>query len=155
MMQHLSLFTEESCFGLLVRLSLPIPDTWCLSTCPYTKCTSTVDAKGLHLLTYGMGPGRVRLHDHIVRQWHSSTLSTGLRVRVEPRGLYQDQRWTDIVIPDLQGSQNLHLNFCATHPCLPSNVATASTSPRSSCCQEGECKGGLQGLCWNVPAIAG
>ena len=71
--------------------------------------------------------------------------NTSLRVRVEPRGLYQHQRWTDIVIPDLQGGQNFQLDFYATHPCLPPNVATASTSPRSSCSQEGEREeGGLQ-----------
>ena len=76
-----------------------------------------------------MGPDRVGLHDHMVRAWHSPILSTDLHAIVEPCGLYQDQRRPDIVVPGFQGGQDLHLDFSATHPCLLSNVATASTTP--------------------------
>ena len=76
-----------------------------------------------------MGPACVRLHDYIAGVWHSAILSTGLSARVEPRSLYRDQRRPDIVVPTFQGGQDLHLDFSATHHCLPSNVATASTTP--------------------------
>ena len=128
MMQHFSQ-PAEFCLGVLMYLGLPIPDTQCVSSYPNTKYTSAIDANGLHLLTCGVGPGRMRLHDHMVRVWHIAIVSTGLRVRVQPRGLYQDQCWPDIVIPNFQGGQDLHLDFSATHPGLPSNVDTASNSP--------------------------
>ena len=64
----------------------------------------------------------------MVRVWHSAILSTGLRATVEQRGLYPDQRRPDIVVPDFANGESLHLDFSATHPCLPSNVAASSRS---------------------------
>ncbi len=127
--QHLSLTQEEFRLGVLMRLGMTIPVSHGFSTCPNPKCPSAVDSKGLHLLTCGMGPGRVRLHDRMVRAWHSLILSTGLRASVEPRGLYTDQRRPDIVIPDFQEGRGMHLDFSLTHPCLPSNISTATHTP--------------------------
>ena len=127
--QTLSLTSEEFRLGVLMRLGMPIPESRGLLTCPNSKCTSAVDSEGMHLLTCGMGPGRVRLHDRMVRAWNSLILSTGLRTCVEPRGLYQDQRRPDIVIPDFHDGRGMHLDLSLTHPCLPSNVSPASHTP--------------------------
>ena len=127
--QHHSLSAEEFRLGVLMRLSMRIPEASALLTCPNPKCPAAVDGEGLHLLTCGIGPGRVRLHDRMVRSWNSLILSTGLRSQVEPRGLYTDQRRPDIVVPDFEAGRDLHLDFSATHPCLPINLASASITP--------------------------
>ena len=126
--QHHALNPEEFSSGIRMRLGLPVPLARGMSSCPNRKCSAAVDAEGLHLLSCGMGPGRVRLHDRMVRAWHSAILCTGLRATVEPRGLYPDQRRPDIVVPDFENGRNLHLDFSATHPCLPSNIAVSSRS---------------------------
>ena len=112
-----------------MRLGLPIPLTRGLTICPNSKCSATVDPDGLHLLTCNKGPGRVRLHDGMVRAWHSLIISTGLRAMVEQRGLYPDQRGPDIVVPDFSEGRELQLDFSATHPCLPTNLNLASRDP--------------------------
>ena len=127
--QHHVLTSEEFSSGVLMRLGLPLPVARGLSSCPNPRCTASIDAEGRHLLTCGMGPGRVRLHDRMVRAWHSLILSSGLRATVEQRGLYPDQRRPDIVVPDFEAGKSLHLDFSATHPCLPSNVVASSRSP--------------------------
>ena len=53
-------------------------------------------------------------------------LSTGLQATVEQWRLYHDQRRLDIVVADFSEGRSLHLDFSATHPCLPSNIATSS-----------------------------
>ena len=127
--QHLTLSTDVFCIGILMRLGLPIPLTRGLTICPNSKCSATVDPEGLHLLTCNKGPGRVRLHDGMVRAWHSLIISTGLRAMVEQRGLYPDQRRPDIVVPDFSEGRELQLDFSATHPCLPTNLNLASRDP--------------------------
>ena len=89
----------------------------------------TVDPEGLHLLTCNKGPGRVRLHNDMVRAWHSLMILTGLRAMVEQRGLYPDQRRPDIVVADFSGGRELQLDFSATHPCLPTNLNLTSRDP--------------------------
>ena len=126
--QHHALNPEEFSSGIRMRLGLPLPLARGMSSYPNRKCSAAVDAEGQHLLMCGMGPGRVRLHDRMVRVWHSAILSTGLRATVEQRGLYPDQRRPDIVVPDFANGESLHLDFSATHPCLPSNVAASSRS---------------------------
>ena len=95
--QHLTLSSDVFSIGILMRLGLPIPLTRGLTICPNSKCSATVDPEGLHLLTCNKGPGCVRLHDGVVRAWHSSIISNGLRAMVEQCGLYPDQRRPDIV----------------------------------------------------------
>ena len=112
-----------------MRLGLPIPSASHLFVCLNRNCGEKVDPQGFHLLTCGKGPGCVSLHDRLVRAWHSLILSTGLRARVEPRGLCVDERRPDIMVPDFDSGWDLHLDFSATHPCLPSNVGAASKSP--------------------------
>lgn len=138
--QHLSLTQEEFRLGVIMRLGMTIPEFHSSSVCPNPKCSSTMDSKGLHLLTCGMGPGRVRLHDRMVRAWHSLILSTGLRASVEPRGLYTDQRRPDIVIPDFQDGRGVHLDFSLTHPCLSSNVSTSARSPGAAAAKREQTK---------------
>ena len=127
--QHLTLSTDVFCIGILMRLGLPIPLTRGLTICPNSKCSATVDPEGLHLLTCNKGPGRVCLHDGMVRAWHSLIISAGLRAMVEQRGLYPDQRRPDIVAPDFSEGRELQLDFSATHPCLPTNLNLASRDP--------------------------
>ena len=62
-----SLNSEEFCLGILMRLGLPIPSASHLSVCLNCNCGEKVDPQGLHLLTCGKGPGRVRLQDRLVR----------------------------------------------------------------------------------------
>ena len=109
-----------------MRLGLALPVTRGMSTCPNPKCSASVDPEGLHLLSCSKGPGRVRLHDGMVRAWHSMILSAGLRATVEQRGLYPDCRRPDIVVPDYCDGRELQLDFSATHPCLPTNLPHAS-----------------------------
>ena len=124
--QHLSLIPEEFTLGVQMRLGMPIPMARELSTCPNHNCSAPLDQEGFHLLTCGKGPGRVRFHDRLVRVWHGMVLSTGLRASVEKRDLYSDSRRPDIVVPDWQAGAELHLDFSATHPCLPSYVSSSS-----------------------------
>ena len=126
--QYHSLNSDEFRLGILMRLGLPIPSASLVSVCPNRNCGAKIDPQGLHLLTCGKGPGRVRFHDRLVRVWHSLILTTGLRARVEPRGLYEDACRPDIMVPDFEVGRDLHLDFSATNPCLPSNVAAASRS---------------------------
>ena len=109
-----------------MHLGLPMPQANGMLSCPNPKCKASIDAEGLHLLTCSKGPGRVRLHDRMVRAWHSAILPSRLQATVEQRGLYHDQRRPDIVVPDFSEGRSLHLDFSATHPCLPSNTATSS-----------------------------
>ncbi len=94
-------------------------------------------------------------HDRMVNAWHSLILSTGLRASLEPRGLYSDQRRPDIVIPDFQQGRGLHLDLSLTHPCLTSNVATASHAPGAAVAKRERKKGDLQGLHRFLPATGG
>ena len=121
--QHHALSPEEFSSGLRMRLGLPMPQANGMLSCPNQKCKASIYEEGLHLLTCSKGPGRVRLHN---RTWHSAILSTGLQATVEQRGMYHDQRCPDIVVPDFSKGRSLHLDFSATHPCLPSNIATSS-----------------------------
>ena len=130
--QHLTLNSDVFSICILMRLGLPIPLTTGLTICPNSKCSATVDPEGLHLLTCNKGPGRVRLHDGMVRAWHSLIISTGLRAMVEQHGLYPDQRRLDIVVPDFSEGRELQLDFSATHPCgacLPTNLNSAPREP--------------------------
>ena len=129
MTQYHTLSSEEFSLGVLMRLCLSLPVARGMSSCPNSRCTASIDAEGQHLLTCGKGPGRVRLHDRMVRCWYSAVLSSGLRATVEQRGLYPDQRRPDIVVPDFEAGRSLHLDFSATHPCMPSNVAASSSAP--------------------------
>ena len=81
--QHLTLSSDVFSIGILMHLGLLIPLTRGLTICPNSKCSANVDPEGLHLLTCNKGPGRVRLHDGMVRAWHSLIISTGLRAMVE------------------------------------------------------------------------
>ena len=108
-MQQLTLSSEVFSLSVLMRLGLALPVTRGMSTCPNPKCSASVDPEGLHLLSCSKGPGRVRLHDGMVRAWHSMILSAGLRATVEQRGLYPDCRRPDIVVPDYcDYHQDLH-----------------------------------------------
>ena len=124
--QQLTLSSEVFSLNVLMRLGLALPVTRGMSTCPNPKCSASVDPEGLHLLSCSKGPGRVRLHDGMVRAWHSMILSAGLRATVEQRGLYPDCRRPDIVVPDYCDGRELQLDFSATHPCLPTNLPHAS-----------------------------
>ena len=126
--QHHVLSPEEFSSGVKLRLGLPIPQASGLVTCANTKCKTPIDNEGVHLLTCAKGPGRVRLHDRMVRVWHSAVLSTSLQANVEQRGLYSDGRRPDIVVPDFSEGRALHLDFSATHPCTPSNIAMSSNT---------------------------
>ena len=114
--QHLSLSPEDFSLAVLMRLGLALPLSRYLSTCQNPKCSAAIDMEGLHLLTCGMGPGRVRLHDRMVRVWHSLLVSAGLRAHIEKRHLYHDDRRPDIVVPDYKDGMELHLDFSLTHP---------------------------------------
>ena len=119
LMQHLTLSSDVFSIGILMRLGL-------LCYAPNSKCSANVDPEGLHLLTCNKGPGRVRLHDGMVRAWHSLIISTGLRAMLVQHGLYPDQRRPDIVVPDFNEGRELQLDYSATHPCLLTNLISAS-----------------------------
>ena len=134
--QHLTLSSDVFSIGILIHLGLPIPLTRGLTIRPNSKCSATVDPEGVHLLTCNKGAGHVRLHDGMVRTWHTLIISTSLRAMVEQRGLYPDQRRPDIVVPDFSEGRELQLDFSATRPCLPTNLNLASRI-QGQRCQEG------------------
>ena len=128
--QHLTLSTDVLCIGILMCLGLPIPLTRGLTICPNSSVLLLLIQRDyICSCTCNKGPGRVRLHDGMVRAWHSLIISTGLRAMVEQHGLYPDQKRPDIVVPDFSEGRELQLDFSATHPCLPTNLNLASHDP--------------------------
>ena len=154
MTQHLSLSPEEFTLAAHMRLGLPLPLARDVTTCPNRNCSAEVDEEGFHLLSCGKGPGRVRLHDRMVRVWHGLVLAAGLQAFIEKRDQYSDQRRPDIVVSNFRAGKDLHLDFSATNPCLPSNVSSASRTPgaaaekreRVKCLRYGDCTGEFEPL---------